>query len=302
MSVRSTGTRCRHSAATRSARPALEVLVGDRLGEGGGDERGGAGGLQGCVAGSRAVERELASAEAQPELLGERQAVQEMVGSPGAGPRAGEQVGVARRLAAVAAQPELGDDDRVSLHGLARAWVRDQARGELALDLVELELGDEVVQQGVQSWVTQAMSDLLVDVDAERTRSFAQPGARDVATLLEAVQRALARVGVAVDRQVAIEPPRALLQLGERRIGRELRGARELEALDLLQAQLPDRAGVFEGVDADHERSSLRGDLANSHRRASSVQRPMPAIPRDEMTQLAGARRSESGAGCAAAA
>ena len=143
------------------------------------------------------------------------------------------------------------------------------------------------LQQGVERGVTQAMSDLLADVDAERTRSFAQPGAGDVATLLEAVQRALARVGVAVDRQVAIEARRALLQLGERRIGRGLCGACELEALDLLQAQLPVRAGVLEGVDTDHERAPLWGDLAHRHRRASRVQQA-PAIPLDEMPQLAG--------------
>jgi hypothetical protein len=80
------------------------------------------------------------------------------------------------------------------------------------------------------------------------------------------------------------------VKLGERRVARRRRGTRELEALDLLEPELPACAGVLERLDANHERTALRRDIDDGVRRASGVEQAA-AVSDDEMPKLAGRER-----------
>jgi hypothetical protein len=60
---------------------------------------------------------------------------------------------------------------------LAGAWIRDEARGEAMLDLLQATVTEELVQQRVEDRDPLTAADLLGDIDAQLAGALGQPGA-----------------------------------------------------------------------------------------------------------------------------
>ena len=75
----------------------------------------------------------------------------------------------------VGAEPEFGQDDCVSLDDLARPRIGDKALGEVAVEILNIVLGEELVEQQVSGGVACSPDNLLGDIDGRTACSPGEP-------------------------------------------------------------------------------------------------------------------------------
>jgi hypothetical protein len=208
-----------------------------------------------------------------------------MFGAPWFGPWFGEEVGVANSLAAVRAEPELGEDDGVALHDFSGSRVGDERLAEAPVELGQVAIAQEPVEKGEEPRLAPAARDAARDLGRGKRGVVCEPVLDDPSLGREATQGCLARSGVAVDRKRALKAGDCSSELGDDGRRGQARVARELKAADLLQRELPARTSVFEGADFELEGRLLRHDRSDGDRRAAGIEKSA-AVADHEMSEL----------------
>jgi hypothetical protein len=99
----------------------------------------------------------------------------DVIRAGGLAPRIREDAGVARRLAAILGEPQLGEDDLVPLHALARAGIADELARKCLLDRPQAERAQITFEVGPELWFTVPGRDIEPPPQAEEGRFGFEP-------------------------------------------------------------------------------------------------------------------------------
>ena len=171
-------------------------------------------------------------------------------------------------------------------YDLARAGVADERLAERAIELVEATLDKKFVEQREHRRLAGAPFDERRDVDG-RGDMPREPVSDDQPLALKPPNRRLARRGVAFDSLGAVKARAGAFKLGEHIGTCEAGITGELEVADVVERELPPRAGVFEGTDLDVESPQVGIHSGDRDRSAPGIKKPAD-VANYEVAELAG--------------